>query len=51
MNTGHLESFTGLVQLIILILILILILTTMTTVPNTPHCNLIVRVETNTRWI
>ena len=49
MNTGHLESFTGLVQLIILILILIL--TTMTTVPNTPHCNLMVRVETNTRWI
>ena len=48
MNTGHLESFTGLVQLIIIIILIILIdTTTMTT--DTQHY--IGRVDTATRWI
>ena len=59
MNTGHLESFTGLVQLIIIIIIIILIIliintttittTTTTTVTDTQHY--IGRVDINTRWI
>ena len=35
MNTGHLESFTGLVQLIIIIIIIIINMTSMTTTMTT----------------
>ena len=46
MNTGHLESFTGLVQLIIII-----INTTTITTPVTDTQHYIGPVEINTRWI